>query len=187
MNGLIDFLKGKFVKIGQAPTVADANADNIITSASGKTPLAITHPTGSGVDAFYIIANGTGKRFQVDSNGTLHLLGALQLKQDAITPVADPGTAIPTARMMVNVASAATADRWVTLPAANAVGSGHTVIVIDSAGTAATETITVNAAGSDTINATAGTDIKTITAAYGALIFISNGVSKWFCYTLTPA
>lgn len=63
--------------------------------------------------------------------------------------------------------------------------TGLLLLVIDAAGTGATETITVVASGSDTINAAATS--KTITAAYGGLWFMTISSTKWICWAWTPA
>lgn len=69
------------------------------------------------------------------------------------------------------------APRVVTLPAASAVASGVEIIVGDESGTVtATNTLTVQRAGSDTIN---GVNTAVIVGAYGWRRFVSNGSNKW--------
>lgn len=180
MNGLLDFLRGKFVRTDRTPISAVATADNIVVaSASGRVPLVVQGFTGGGANALEVYANG-GNRLVVDNNGSCQLLGALVLRYNAITPTTTPGTAIAVPRCVLPVGDAVTASRHVQLPAANAVGAGHTVIVMDLAGTAATGNITINRAGSDTITTTtAGNTSTTITANGGVAIFISDGSSIW--------
>lgn len=75
------------------------------------------------------------------------------------------------------VGMSSTSARTVTLPAANAFAAGQLLIVQDEANNAATNNITINRAGADTINA--ATSI-TITANSGRRLFYSDGTSKWF-------
>jgi hypothetical protein len=69
------------------------------------------------------------------------------------------------------------AARTVTLCAANAVNAGTMFVIKDEAGTGVTANITINRAGSDTIDG--GTSVAVITN-YGDKVLISDGSSKWF-------
>jgi hypothetical protein len=74
--------------------------------------------------------------------------------------------------------TALTAARTDTLPAANSVTAGQIFVVNDFRGVAsATFTITLQRAGSDTINGV--TSVVAINSQYGAGIFWSDGVSRW--------
>ena len=69
------------------------------------------------------------------------------------------------------------AARTVTLPAASAFPAGVLLYVIDESGScSATNTITVQRAGSDTVN---GSTSSVIGQAYGAMALESNGSNKW--------
>jgi hypothetical protein len=69
------------------------------------------------------------------------------------------------------------APRIVNLLAANAVPAGKPFLVVDESGSVtAVNTITVTAAGADTIN---GVATKAIIVAYGFTEVMSDGVSKW--------
>ena len=69
------------------------------------------------------------------------------------------------------------AARTVTLPAASAYPRGQRLTVIDESGScSATNTITVNRAGADTIN---GATSQVISLAYGYLALESDGASRW--------
>lgn len=69
------------------------------------------------------------------------------------------------------------ASRTVTLPAANAVPAGYSVVIADESGTATSaNSIVVQRAGSDTIN---GGTSTTIAAAYGFRRLVSDGNNKW--------
>lgn len=80
--------------------------------------------------------------------------------------------------------AAFTASRTWTLPAANAVNAGQSILVADLQGTVtATNTLVIARAGSDTING--GTSV-TIDVAYGAMRLYSDGSSKWFALYEAP-
>ena len=69
------------------------------------------------------------------------------------------------------------APRTVTLPAASSVNAGQILRIQDESGTVSTtNTITIQAAGSDLIN---GTATKTIRSAYGDAYLTSNGSNAW--------
>jgi len=72
-----------------------------------------------------------------------------------------------------------TASRIITLPAANSVANGRFIIVKDATGTANTHPITINAAGSDTIDGATSYVVKT---NYGVVELISNGSNEWFVF-----
>lgn len=78
---------------------------------------------------------------------------------------------------VVGTNAAFTASRTWTLPAANAVNPGQSILVADFQGTVTgTNTLVIARAGSDTING--GTSVS-ISAANGAFILVSDGSSKW--------
>lgn len=70
------------------------------------------------------------------------------------------------------------APRTITLPAANSVNAGQKLVIADESGTVSTaNTLTITAAGSDTIDGSAS---KTIRSAYGEADLTSNGSNMWF-------
>ena len=70
-----------------------------------------------------------------------------------------------------------TATRIVTLPLANSVNPGQTLIIEDESGTASnTNALTITASGSDLINGATTVILRT---PYGGIRFISDGTSKW--------
>lgn len=178
--------RATFLIKGGPPVTADATARNIVaTTTTGQVPLNVQQRTGAGTDAFKVYANGS-YRLRIDSNGAAFLQGAQAWKWDTLAPGATPlsgSTAqIPVTRYAVTVNDATTANRHIQLQAANAVGAGHAVLVIDAAGTAATGNITINRAvgSSDTITTTTtGHTSCTITTNGGAALFISDGTSVW--------
>jgi len=78
---------------------------------------------------------------------------------------------------VVHVATALTAARVYTLPAASAVNPGEAIEVFDSAGGVTTvNTLTLQRAGADTIN---GATAAVLTTPRSAIRLVSDGVSKW--------
>lgn len=78
---------------------------------------------------------------------------------------------------LVYTNAAFTASRTWTLPLANTLNAGQSIIVFDNQGTVtSTNTLIVAAGGSDTIN---GVATHTIGVAYGVREFISNGANQW--------
>jgi len=69
------------------------------------------------------------------------------------------------------------AARTITLPLASSCGPGEIILVKDESGAAATNNITVQRAGADTID---GAATKVINTNYGFVRFYCDGVSKWF-------
>lgn len=69
------------------------------------------------------------------------------------------------------------AARTITLPAANSLPAGTTIWFKDEAGTAGSANITINRAGSDTID---GATSYTINVNYDCKGVYTNGSSKWF-------
>lgn len=179
------WVTANFVRKGPV-VAADATANNIVgTSALGKVPLNVQQRTGAGVDAFKVYANG-GYRFQIDSNGSMLLTGAVKWRSDSVTGTTTPGydmsSAVGASRTILRVATAtATADRMIQLPAANNVGIGQMFVFYDATGEAATKNITINRRGSDTIN---GTTAKTITTAYGGAIFITDSATSYAAFSI---
>lgn len=91
----------------------------------------------------------------------------------------DANATLPAGTTYAANIKALSAARTVTLPAANSVPSGTVVMVKDETNTAsATNTITVNRAGADTINGGAtGLVINGVGGNYVRLV--SDGVSAW--------
>jgi hypothetical protein len=84
-------------------------------------------------------------------------------------------TALATDNLIVYTALAAA--RTVTLPAASSVPAGQVLRVKDESGAAAANNITIQRAGSDTID---GANTLVISANFGRATIYSDGVSKWF-------
>lgn len=91
----------------------------------------------------------------------------------------DAAATIPSASTYHGV-TALSAPRTLTLPDASTAGTltdGDELIVQDESGSAGAQTITIAAAGTDTINGGASV---TITTAYGRRRLIRRGAGKWF-------
>jgi hypothetical protein len=86
-------------------------------------------------------------------------------------------SAISADTRVVHIGTAFTAARVYTLPAANAVNPGEAIEVFDTVlGVSATNTLTIQRAGTDTIN---GATSATLANAGAAIRLVSDGVSKW--------
>lgn len=70
-----------------------------------------------------------------------------------------------------------TATRSITLPLANSVTAGRIYIVKDSDGQSNTNNITVNVAGSDTID---GETSQVLNSDYGSWTIVTDGSDKWY-------
>ena len=92
------------------------------------------------------------------------------------TQVSDAAyTALATDRTVAYIALSAA--RAVTLPAASAFPTGLRLLIVDQSGNcSATDTISVSAAGADTIS---GATSAVIAAPYGYVALESNGSNKW--------
>lgn len=85
---------------------------------------------------------------------------------------------------VVLVATAFTAPRVYTLPAANAVNPGEAIDIIDAiGGVTPTNSLTVQRAGADTVNGGASVVLATTRAG---LRLVSDGVSKWTSVLAIP-
>jgi hypothetical protein len=94
-----------------------------------------------------------------------------------LTTVGDANFSIPaTARTVASTVSFSAVRTW-TLPAANAVTAGTSILVADFAGAInGANTLTVQRAGSDTIN---GASNISLAVQYAGHWFVSDGSSKW--------
>lgn len=99
------------------------------------------------------------------------------LNIDSFTGFGNTNTPIAATDRVAGTNAAFTASRTWTLPAANAVNAGQSLVVADFQGTVtSTNTLVIARAGADTIN---GATSVTINGANGAFILISDGISKW--------
>ena len=104
-------------------------------------------------------------------------LGSSALTSDDRVAYGDANGTIAANARVVAVNVALTAARTLTLPAANAAGAPPYIIIVDEArGITATNKLTIQRAGSDTING--GTSIE-LTSAGAAVILTRNGTNGW--------
>lgn len=109
--------------------------------------------------------------------------GSAGLNIDEATSTGDANyTILSTDRMVYHTAlSAARTD---TLPAANSVNTGQQFIINDFRGVAtASNTVTIQRAGADTINGV--TSVVAINAQFGAGVLWSDGSSRWTFFPTT--
>ena len=71
--------------------------------------------------------------------------------------------------------TALTAPRTLTLPDANSLKDGEEIVIQDESGAAGTHTITIRAAGSDTLRGS-----TTMTSNYGRRRIIKRGSGLWY-------
>lgn len=168
---------------GSASGVISALAKN----ASATRYLSNTGTSNNPAWAQIDVSNGITGAVPLANGGTaqataLAARGSSGLNIDEATSTGDANyTILTTDRMVYHTAlSAARTD---TLPAANAVNAGQRFIINDFRGVVtASNTVTLQRAGSDTING--GTSVVALNAQYGAGIFWSDGSSRW---TFFPA
>lgn len=103
--------------------------------------------------------------------------GSSGLNIDQLTTQGDANVTIGATTRVITTSATLTAARTWTLPAANAVNAGQVLFIIDGqGGINGANTLTIQRAGSDTIN---GASSAAISSQYGGLILISDGTSKW--------
>jgi major tropism determinant Mtd-like protein len=126
-----------------------------------------------------VVVDSTNKRLVVGDGSTVGGFAAAKLSEVvtiARTTVADAAYSVLTTDRMIAYTSL-TAARGVTLPAASAFPTGTRLLVVDESGScSATNAITLNRAGSDTISG--GTSIA-INFAYGYVAIEGNGSNAW--------
>ena len=174
------------VSTGTAPIVVSSttNVANLNASSLSGATFAAPGPIGSGTAS-------TGAFTTLSASSTVSGTGfsAYLASPPAIggtTPAALNGTTLSLARHAVADAAysvaagisivaytSISAARAVTLPAASSFNAGQQLLVVDESGSCtSSNTITLNRAGSDTIN---GATSAKISAAYGYLNIESNG------------
>ncbi|WP_157158780.1 hypothetical protein [Bradyrhizobium genomosp. III] len=103
--------------------------------------------------------------------------GSSGINVESYTPHNDSNYTILASDRTVGTSEALTSARTWTLPAANSVNAGQAITVADYfGGVTSTNTLTIQRAGSNTIN---GSTSVVINVAYGRYEFRSDGVSKW--------
>ena len=162
---------------GNIAQVSLIQASNVINSGGGviATLYGLDLPSCTAGTTNYAIRTQAG---QVVLGDQLLVNGGLNLKR---TTFSNALVNVVAADVVLAQIGTMTASRAVNLPAANAVPSGHRILVVDESGTVgAVNTLVINRAGADTIN---GLLLATLNSAYGNLELISDGVSKWTIVT----
>ena len=125
------------------------------------------------------VIDTTNNRLVVNDGATVGGFAAAKLSEvvtNTRTAVSDAAYAVLTTDRMIAY-TALTAARIVTLPAASAYPTGTRLLVVDESGNASgANTITLNRAGSDTIDGAASAAIN---VPYGFIGIESNGSNAW--------
>ncbi len=146
------------------------------TASAARSALGLGSAATADASAFASAAQGTDSR-----TPTAHQLSHRAGGADAIAPLVqvmgDASTTVAADVTVVITSVAFTAPRVLTLPAASTILPGLSVTVIDSFGAiSASNTLTIQAAGSDTIN---GATSNLMAAARSARQLFSNGSNQY--------
>ena len=131
--------------------------------------ITYTLPTADGTNGQVLSTNGGGTL-----SWTTQAANVLQLNR--VTTSANYTVTATDAIVGVDVSAGPVT---ITLPAANAFADGQTLIINVEAGNAATNNVTINAAGTDTIDG--GTSVS-ITFGSGQQRIYSDGAGAWYAY-----
>lgn len=147
----------------------------------GVLTLAGGTASGSGVAGTVLLQTAGVTRVTLAAGGTMSVDGQIDFNNSLVVNAihAQTGTAnvitATTTNYYIGVDSTLAA-KTVNLPAASSCGSGFTYKIKDESGTAASNNITIDADGSETID---GQTTAVIAANYGSLELVCNG-SNWF-------
>jgi hypothetical protein len=178
----------------------DANGAVAVYSQVGGGTGNVTGPVSSvnndlacfnGTTGLVIKDCGTGLPLSLTQGGSGQSTAALARSAagfniDSYTAHGDSIYTILSTDRTVGTSAAFTTARIWTLPAANSVNAGQTIVVADYAGgVTAANTLTVARAGADTFAGGTTTTTAVISTQYGRLDFRSDGVSKWSVSVVT--
>ena len=146
------------------------------TASTARSALGLGSAATAAATDFATAAQGTDSR-----TPTPHQLSHRADGTDAIAPLVqvmgNVDTTVAAGVTVVITSAAFTAPRILTLPAASAIAAGLSITVVDSFGAiSASNTLTIQAAGSDTIN---GATSNLMAAARSARQLFSNGSSAY--------
>lgn len=126
-------------------------------------------------DVFAVGRDSAGNDlFRITRTGSAVLGGPLVQKRLGTAT----NVTLTTSNALVGVTDTSVA-RGIYMPDASSCDVGHTVVVVDESGGAATHNILVYGAGTDTIN---GGPTKTLGQAYGSLRLYKGQDGKWFTF-----
>ncbi len=147
-----------------------------ITTAAGDMALFASDPSGNWRCLFYLCASGKSVVLPASADITDSTALGRALIISARAAISDANYSVA-AGISVAAYTSITAARAVTLPAASSYAAGQQLLVVDESGScSATKTITLNRAGSDTIN---GATSAAISTPYGFIAIESNGSNAW--------
>lgn len=175
--------KGTAVKTAGININADLNFNSYRAFGLMSTKFAEQSSTLSGVSNALSVFAYNGNLYWVSGSGTAVQLtsGASiiatpsAVESMAYTPITSD-TVLAPATTNVVLGVDASAPRSITLPSAAALSAGRIFVIKDETGESETNTITVNADGSDEIDGQASI---TLTSNYGATYLLTNGIDKW--------
>lgn len=121
---------------------------------------------------------GTGQTTALAARGS----SGLNIDQLTSTSFNADSSIAATTRVVASSSTAMTAGHTLTLPAASALNPGQQLWVCDLNGVVGSFSLTVQRAGADTVNG--GTSVV-MNTANSAIVFISDGVSKWSAEVIT--
>ena len=181
-----DHSSGKGVKIKPSGMNINAALDflnnrAINLSGSRYQSLSATQTGSSNTNLVYSVSgnlyftNGSGTAIQITSGGSLvSSPGAVtSFQRQAVSS----NLTISPASNVVFFNVDTTASRTITLPLASAVSDGRIYIFKDEDGSSNSFPITIDTAGSDTID---GSSSATIDSNYGSITVIGDGSSAWY-------
>jgi hypothetical protein len=185
------------VTLPQATTTFATFSFSVLNKGAGTVTITPTTSTINGA-ASLAIAQGFGAFIVSDGVNYQTLFafttqatpagarGSSGLNIDQLTSHGDSSYAILATDRVVGTSATLSASRTWTLPAANTVNGGQSLLVADFAsGVSSTFTLSVARSGSDTING--ATSAIVLNAANAACLFVSDGTSKWTAQTIGAA
>ena len=160
------------VVVIESPTRVVVRAPGLVGLTGPQGATGATGATGpAGPTA---VSSDAGNQATLGTDSKIYITG---LRAETRSTFSNANHTYPATTRFLAQVGTMSAARVVTLPAANAVPVGAELIVADQSGTVTTtNTITVQRAGSDTING--GTSVV-IGQAYGWRRFVSDGVAAW--------
>ncbi len=120
--------------------------------------------------------NGSGTPVQLTSGNSLNVITS---NNYATTTTTTNLTINPAATTILVSCDSTSGAIIITLPLANAVPAGRFYMVKDRTGVAHTNNITINPAGSDTLDGAAS---YILSMNLGAVAFVSDGTSRWLVF-----